>query len=167
MKQSRDISYDSRRRWIGLAGFLLLCVAVEIVAGLLTSVSVKDWYLSIRKPTWTPPGWMFGPVWTYLYLSMGVAAWFVWEQRTKHKINVAMLLFGAQLVLNMVWSGLFFGLQMPMFAFWEITLLWMAIIATLLAFWRIKRISGWLMVPYLLWVTYASALTLAIGRLNP
>ena len=154
-------------RWIVLAGFLLVCIAVEIVGGLLTSISVKDWYLTIRKPSWTPPGGVFGPVWTFLYLSMGVAAWLVWDRRNQQNIRPAMILFAIQLALNLTWSGLFFGLQSPMLASWEIVLLWLAILATLVTFWRARRLAGALLIPYIAWVSYASALTIAIWRMNP
>jgi len=176
--QSVDIEWSSNlskarfgnkrdRKWITLVAFLIVCLGVEFVAGLFTNLSVRDWYQTIEKPPWTPPGWVFGPVWTYLYLSMGFAAWIVWGQRAKQRVGTAMLLFGIQLALNLVWSGLFFGLQLPMVAFWEITLLWLAILATLISFWRIRRGAGLLLIPYLVWVTYASALNLAIWRLNP
>jgi tryptophan-rich sensory protein len=155
------------RKWTSLVVLLAVCLGAELVAGLLTNLSVRDWYLTLRKPEWTPPGWLFGPVWTYLYLSMGVAAWLVWERRTLCNIRTAMSLFAIQLLLNVVWSGLFFGLQMPMIAFWEIVLLWLAILGALLSFWRIRRLAALLMIPYLVWVTYASALTLAIWKLNP
>ena len=166
MTHTNETRAKRDRRWATLAGFMLLCVAVEIAAGLLTSLSVKDWYLTVQKPAWTPPSWVFSPVWTYLYLSMGFAAWLVWEQRRHRSVRIAMLLFAVQLTLNLIWSGLFFGLQMPMLAFWEIVLLWFAILATLSAFWRVRTLAGVLFVPYLAWVTYASALNLAIWQLN-
>ncbi|HUU46762.1 MAG TPA: TspO/MBR family protein [Acidobacteriota bacterium] len=157
----------SRERWVSLAVFVLVCLAVELVAGLLTDLSVRDWYLSLRRPIWTPPGWVFGPVWTFLYLSMAVAGWLVWQVRSVRYIRPALILFGIQLVLNALWSGLFFGLRNPMVAFWEILLLWFVIAVTLTMFWRIRRVSGLLFLPYLIWVTYATGLNFAIWRLNP
>ena len=127
---------------------------------------LDDWYASLRKPTWTPPNWIFGPVWSVLYVSMAVAAWVVWRKRQSVAVVVPLSLFMVQLALNLGWSVVFFGLQNPDGACIEIVLLWAAIVATLVAFWRVTATAGWLLVPYLGWVTFAVALNFAIWQLN-
>ena len=156
----------SNRSWMSLLAFIAICVAVEVVGGLLTSLSVKSWYQTISKPSWNPPSWIFGPVWTALYLSMAFAGWLVWKERVTRNIQVAMMLFGIQLFLNLLWSGFFFGLRNPMLAFFDIALLWMAILATAIAFWYIRPIAGILLTPYLAWVGFAAVLNFSIWRMN-
>jgi tryptophan-rich sensory protein len=120
----------------------------------------------LKKPTWNPPGWIFGPVWTALYLSMAVAAWLVWRRRPGVNITPAMLLFALQLILNLFWSVLFFGMRNPMLAFFEIILLWVAILLTTIACWRIRPKAGMLLLPYLAWVGFAALLNFSIWRMN-
>lgn len=139
-------------------------------AGLLGSIftagSVGGWYAALSKPAWTPPSAIFGPVWSALYLLMAVAAWLVWRRGGFAAHPAALGLFAAQLALNAGWSLVFFGLRMPGAAFAEILVLWALILATLIAFRRAAPLAGWLLAPYLVWVTFASALNLAIWRLN-
>lgn len=123
-----------------------------------------EWYRSLAKPSWTPPAWLFGPAWTVLYLSMAVAAWRVWR---KAGWAAPMRWWLVQLVLNAAWTPIFFGLRQPGWAFAEIVMLWIAIAVTMILFLRTVSWAGWLMGPYLLWVTFAAALNLAIWRLNP
>ena len=149
-----------------LVAFLLLCFGVAALGGYWTSVSVGDWYLTLRKPSWNPPGWVFGPVWTVLYAMMAVAAWIVWRHRGENGVTMALILFGIQLALNLAWSGLFFGLRNPLAGFIDIVALWLAIIATMIAFRRISTAAGVMLVPYLLWVSYAATLNLALWLLN-
>lgn len=158
----------NKARVVGLAVFLLLSLAAGALGGLWTAPATQPggWYSQIEKPSWTPPSWLFGPVWTALYVAMGVAAWLVWRRGGWEANRGALTLFFVQLVLNAAWSGLFFGLESPGLAMAEIVLLWMFILATLLAFWRVSRVAGLLLVPYLLWVTFASALNFAVWRLN-
>ncbi len=152
---------------LGLVGFLALTIAVEIVAGLATSSSVQTWYPSLKKAPWTPPGWVFGPVWTVLYVMMAVAAWRVWRYRKDdNRVPQALRLFYVQLTLNFLWSVLFFGLQLPLAGLIDIILLLTAIVLTTIAFGRIDRGAAWLMIPYALWVTYATTLNAAIWWLN-
>jgi tryptophan-rich sensory protein len=125
-----------------------------------------DWYASLAKPAWNPPGYVFGPVWTALYLLMGVAAWMVWRKEGFSGAPVALGLFLFQLALNALWSYLFFGLQRPGCALVEVIILWLAILATTLRFWRISSAAGVLMLPYLLWVGFATVLNLQLWRLN-
>ena len=158
---------DSKaRQLVGLAIFVAVCFAAAGVGSVFTASSVKDWYVSLRKPSWTPPGWLFGPVWTALYLTMAVAAWGVWRSAGLSGAPAAMVLFGVQLALNAAWSSLFFGLRSPEWALAEIVLLWLAIGATTVLFWRVRAWAGLLMLPYWLWVTFAAGLNYSIWRLN-
>ena len=125
-----------------------------------------EWYAGLQKPSWNPPNWIFGPVWTALYTTMAIAAWLVWKRGGFASQRVALSLFLAQLLLNALWSPLFFGLRQPALAFADIVLLWLALLGTVAAFWKARPIAGALLVPYLAWVTFASALNFAIWRIN-
>ena len=152
----------------GLVLILLvaICLGVAAVGGWVTAGSVADWYPSLRKPSWNPPAWVFGPVWTALYLSMAIAAWLVWRRVGWRGASRAMVLFGVQLALNAAWSPLFFGLRSPLAGLVDIVALWVAIAATLVAFIRIAPLAGALLVPYWLWVSFATSLNAAIWSLN-
>jgi len=147
---------------------LTLCIAVCLGAGwlgsLLTRPALMAWYEGLSKPSWTPPNWLFAPVWTILYLAMGVAAWLVWQQSSL--TAVPMQFFLLQLFLNVSWSAVFFRFRSSGWAFLEIAALWSAILLTVIAFLRTAPLAGWLMIPYLGWVSYAAALNFAIWRLN-
>ena len=149
--------------WLALVVLLILCFAVAGVGGLATAPSIPNWYAGLAKPSWTPPGWIFGPVWSVLYLSMAVAAWLFWR---RGDTVVPMMLFGIQLVFNAAWSWLFFGLHSPGAAFVDIAMLWMAIAATTAVFWRRSTLAVVLFVPYLIWVSFAAVLNFAVWRLN-
>jgi tryptophan-rich sensory protein len=125
-----------------------------------------EWYAGVAKPSWNPPNWIFGPVWSLLYTLMAVAAWRVWRKAGFRGAGQAMAAFGIQLVLNAAWSWLFFGLHRMDLAFVEILALWVAILATVIAFYRIDRTAAWLMAPYLAWVTFASVLNFTLWRMN-
>jgi tryptophan-rich sensory protein len=142
------------------------CFAAAAVGALFTNPNVPGWYANLDKPSWTPPSWVFGPVWSLLYLLMGVSAWQVWRKAGSRSAAVPLVLFGIQLVFNMAWSGLFFGLRRPGVALVGIVFLWFAILATTIAFWRRSAPAGWLMLPYLVWVSFAAALNVAIWNLN-
>ena len=157
---------DQRRPVVALVVSLAVCLGVQAVSGLLTAAGVRDWYPTLSKPSWTPPDWVFGPVWTALYVLMALAAWLVWRRLGWPRSRPALTLFAVQLVLNAAWSGLFFALQNPGAAFAEIILLWAAIAATLVAFARVSPAAAGLLVPYLLWVTYAAALNGTIWVMN-
>jgi benzodiazapine receptor len=146
--------------------FVVLCLASGGIGSIFTASSVKTWYPTLKKPTWTPPRWIFGPVWTTLYILMAVAAWLVLRTAGWHAAQAAMIVFFGQLFLNTIWSILFFGLKNPGAAFSEIVLLWLAILATIVLFFQQRALGGWLMLPYLGWVTYAAALNFTIWRLN-
>ena len=147
---------------------LTLCIVVCLGAGwlgsLLTRPALMAWYEGLSKPNWTPPNWLFAPIWTILYMAMGVAAWLVW--RRSGLTAAPMQLFLLQLLLNVAWSAVFFRFRSPGWAFVEIVTLWCAILLTAIGFGRTAPLAGWLMIPYLLWVSYAAALNFAIWRLN-
>lgn len=124
------------------------------------------WYAGLEKPFFNPPNWIFGPVWTFLYTAMAVAAWLVWRRRGERPVRLALVLYAAQLILNALWSWLFFGLHWMGVAFIEIVLLDAVILATLIAFWRAHRGAGALFVPYLAWVSFAAVLNFSLWWLN-
>lgn len=151
---------------VGLIIFIAICFGAAGLGAIATTSSVSGWYQTLAKPSWTPPAWLFGPVWSALYLMMAVAAWLVWRRRGLKGSSAAMTWFGLQLALNSLWSIIFFGLNQPGWAFVEIIFLWLAIAATLMAFRRISTAGAWLLVPYLAWSTFAACLNFAIWRLN-
>lgn len=153
------------RQIFGLVIFLAACYIAAWIGSQYTMPSIASgWYASLPRPAWTPPNWLFGPVWSVLYTLMAVAAWLVWRKRGVRGATVPLALFTMQLALNVGWSAAFFGQRLPGFGFAVVVLLWLAILGTLVAFWRVSRWAGILFVPYLLWVTYASTLTFAIWR---
>lgn len=154
------------RDWIALVIFVGICFAVAAIGSVFTAGSVKTWYPGLLKPAGTPPSWVFGPVWSTLYLLMATSAWLVWRQRDHEDVGLALTLFAAQLVLNGLWSYLFFGLRRPGAALIEIIVLLLAISATAVRFSEHSRLAFWLLTPYLAWVTYASYLNFGIWRLN-
>jgi translocator protein len=156
----------SGREWLVLAGFLAASFVVAAVGGMFTSAGMPDWYMGLEKPAFNPPSWVFGPAWTALYIMMAVAAWLVWKAPGFQGARAALTLYFVQLGLNLAWSGIFFALRSPGWALVEIVLLWVAIAATTRLFFRHSAAAGWLMVPYLGWVTFAAALNAAIWRLN-
>jgi len=153
-------------KWLVLAGFLALCLFAGYVGSLLTNQSVKSWYLTLQKPAGTPPDWVFPVVWTTLYIVMAVAAWLVWVEAGWYSAKQPLILFLAQLAMNVAWSAIFFNSRQPGFAFGWIVLLWLAILTTMIVFYAIKPLAGILLVPYIAWVTYASFLNFGIWRMN-
>lgn len=151
-----------------LVGFLLLSFSAAAIGSAATIPNLSPWYAELRKPPWTPPSSLFGPVWTVLYIMMSVAAWLVWRQRRAHPEDVRRALgcFLFQLGLNSAWSWMFFGLHQTGLAFSEILALWLMIAATILTFAKVSRTAALLMSPYLLWVSFAAVLNGAIHRLN-
>lgn len=158
--------YSRMQQAIGLIVAVAVCFAVAGVGGLITTPRIPGWYAQLAKPTWTPPGWIFGPVWTLLYLMMAIAAWLIWRRAGLLGARVPLALFMIQLVFNGLWTILFFGLQNPRAAVIDILLLWAAIFATLVVFWKRSMPAGVLLLPYLLWVTFAAALNVAIWQMN-
>jgi tryptophan-rich sensory protein len=148
---------------IGLGVWLALCLAAGGIGSLFTP---GEWYAALAKPDWTPPGVVFAPVWTALYVLMAIAAWLVWRQAGFARALIPLAVFIDQLLLNALWSFLFFGQQQPFWALVDIIALWLAILATSVLFSRVRPIAGALLLPYLGWVTFAAALNFEIWRLN-
>jgi tryptophan-rich sensory protein len=147
---------------------LIICIVLPNLAGLIgsvfTSSSVSTWYTTLVKPSFNPPGWVFGPVWTTLYILMGISLYLIWTN--KKRTNIALWMYGIQLVLNALWSFLFFGLRNPLAAFIEIIILWIAIVATIIYFYKISKPAAYLLIPYILWVSFAAVLNYSLFVLN-
>ena len=158
------VQVSAVRSALALAGWLALSFAAAAVGGFLLP---GEWYARLQKPAWNPPNWIFGRVWTALYTAMAIAAWLVWKRGGFAKQRVALSLFLLQLLFNALWSPCFFGLRNPALAFLDIMLLWLALLATVIKFGKARLLAGALLVPYLAWVTFASALNFALWRLNP
>jgi tryptophan-rich sensory protein len=154
------------RQFPALLVLILITATGATIGSMATMESLPVWYPALAKPAWNPPAWVFGPVWTVLYLMMAVAAWLVWLRRERAEVIPALGAYLLQLTLNTSWSLIFFGLHELGWAFVEIVALWGAIAVTLRSFWRVTPGAGWLFVPYLAWVTFAAALNFAIWRLN-
>jgi len=154
---------NAQQSW-ALAGFVILCLAVGGSSGYFTAAGVGAWYDGLVKPSFQPPKWLFGPVWTVLYILMAVAAWFVW--REAGLMNGAMALFALQLLLNFAWSFIFFSAHRIGLALADIAALWLALAATIYAFALVDVRAAWLLAPYIAWVSFASVLNLAVWRLN-
>jgi len=149
----------------------IVCLGVTFLApfvgSLFTRQAVSDWYVHLNKPFFTPPGWLFGPVWTVLYLLMAVAAFLIWQKGLADPIvKIALALYMLQLVLNALWTPIFFGAKMPLLAFIEIIFLWIAIILTIIAFFRVSKPAAILLAPYILWTSFAAVLNFALWWLN-
>jgi benzodiazapine receptor len=146
---------------------ILICQSAGLIGTVFTSASIPTWYVTLNKPFFTPPNWLFGPVWLTLYTLMGVAAFLVWQHGFQDpQVKRAVNIFGVQLILNALWSGAFFGLQSPLMGLIVIIVLWIAILATILRFFAISKTAGLLLIPYILWVSLAAALNGAIVILN-
>jgi tryptophan-rich sensory protein len=158
---------SAARQAAWLVMFVALCLGSGAMGAALTATTVGGWYQTLNKPTFNPPDWIFGPVWTALYIMMAVAAWLVWRRDGWRAACVPLGFFLVQLALNVGWSGLFFYLRRPDWAFAGIVLLWAAIAATAASFWHRSRPAAWLLAPYLAWTTFAGVLNLAIWKLNP
>jgi translocator protein len=154
-------------RWPGLVLSLALVALVSVVGSSWTDTGDDSWYAQLEQPAWEPPDWLFGPVWTVLYILMAVAAWLV-ARRGLHRadVQVALGLYTVQLALNLGWTGVFFGLEQPGWAVVEIVALLVVLLATIGAFARLSRLAAAMLVPYLLWIGYATALTAGIAALN-
>lgn len=152
--------------WAILAGLILLTIGVGWLAGLSTQAKIPTWYATLRKPDFTPPSWLFPVAWTFLYITMAIAAWHVWKLAASPGRTRGLVLFFVQLALNGAWSPAFFTAESPLLGMIVIVPLWLGVLATLVAFWRLDRVSGLLFVPYLAWVSFASLLNATILAMN-
>lgn len=159
--------FAPRLQVAGLVVTLAIVALAASLGGWLTSTSLDTWYDGLEKPSWTPSGAVIGSIWTMLYAMMGFAAWLVWRSAGMRVARVALALFGVQLVLNVGWSALFFGARSLTWGLVEIVVLWSAVLATTVAFWRHSRLASALMIPYLVWVAFATYLTFSVWQLNP
>ena len=157
------MSVSRRRDILGLAAFVVMCFGVSLLGGRATLPALAHWYPELAKPAWTPPNWVFGPVWTLLYPMLAVAGWLAWREGRSRGGTLVYLL---QLTLNAAWPFVFFGQQRIGWALLCIAALWLAILGTLVAFWRVSRGAAILLVPYLAWVGFAAALNAAIWWMN-
>ena len=155
-----------KKVWISLVIFILLCLVLEIVGNLLTKETVSTWYPTLAKPSWTPPDWIFGPVWSILYLMIAVAGWLIYRAEYSHKRTIALMLYGGQLALNFIWSFLFFSLRSPALGLIDIVLLCILISLTIIKAWPVRPLASLLLIPYLAWVLYATSLNVGIWLLN-
>ena len=153
------------KRVTRLIAAILICQLAGIIGSVFTTPSIPTWYAGINKPDFTPPNRLFAPVWTTLFLLMGISLYWIWEKGLK-KNKLAVYVFSAQLILNIIWSLLFFGLQNPYLAFIEIIILWIAILTTIILFYRISKKAGIMLIPYLVWVSIAAFLNYSVWVLN-
>jgi benzodiazapine receptor len=160
---------DSRLRDIvRLVVSIVVCQVAGGLGAIFTTPAIPTWYASLNKPPFNPPNWVFFPVWTTLYTLMGIAAFLVWRRGLGERpVRVALGIFGIQLVLNTAWSIIFFGLYSLFGAVIAIIFLWIAILINILTFWRISKVAGALLIPYIMWVSFAAILNISIWMLNP
>ena len=149
-----------------LLASLIIPLAVGGISGFFTVEAIPGWYRTIQKPEWNPPNWVFGPVWTTLYILMGIAMYAVWMRPRTEERQKALYLNAAQLIFNFFWSLIFFNLHAIGWALVEIVLLWLLIVWTMFAYDRVSKLSAWLLLPYIIWVTFATILNAAIWQLN-
>jgi tryptophan-rich sensory protein len=157
---------QTREVVFGLLSWLLLAYAAETI-GAIASIEARAFYGSLRQPAWAPPGWVFGPVWTALYTLMGIASWLVWRERDHVSRRAALALYLAQLAVNTLWSWLFFAWHLGAAAFVDIVLLLVLLVATIKLFWRVRPLAAALLLPYLCWVVFATALCGVVWRMSP
>ena len=147
---------------------IFICLFAGFIGSIFTSLSIPTWYATLTKPSFNPPSWIFAPVWTTLFVLIGISLYMVWNKGLQDKkVKISLFIFGVQLVLNVLWSFLFFGLHSPFYAFLEIIILWAAIVLTIVNFFKVSRTAGLLLLPYIFWVSFAAILTFSIWRLNP
>ena len=146
---------------------IIICQLAGLIGSLATTPAIPVWYASLRKPAFTPPSWLFAPVWIVLFLLMGCALFLVWRQDVSiPAVKSALVMFAVQLILNVLWSFAFFGLRSPLAGLVVICVLWIMIVATIIAFFKVSTIAGVLLIPYILWVSYAAVLNAAIFTIN-
>lgn len=145
---------------------ILIALSAGFIGSFFTTPSIASWYAFINKPSFSPPNWLFAPVWTLLYILMAIAAFLIWQKRDNLQTKPALMFYGIQLVLNTLWSIIFFGMKNPGLAFLEIIFLWLFILITLIKFYKINKTAGLLFIPYILWVSFALILNFAVWMIN-
>ena len=149
-----------------LISSLIICQLAGFVGSIFTTPAIPDWYASLEKPALNPPNWIFSPVWIFLYLLMGVTLYILWQNLPKIEAKIALVFFAVQLVLNILWSVIFFGLKSPMAAFFEIIVLWVFILLTMIKSSKVSKASVYLLLPYILWVNFAAILNFFLWQMN-
>ena len=160
------VTLTNRQKYLGLAAWLALSFTASAL-GAVATIRASEFYNQLVQPAWAPPSSVFGPVWTVLYALMGIAAWLVWQSGGLQKQRLALGLFFAQLIVNALWSWLFFAWSLGALAFADILLLIALVVATLFCFWRVRPLAGALLLPYLMWISFAAALNYSVWHLNP
>ena len=151
-------------KWIKLIVSILICQIAGIIGSIFTTPSITTWYADLQQPAFSPPNWVFGPVWITLYTLIGISLYLVWNK--KKNIKIPLTLFFIQLILNSIWSIIFFGLQNPFYALIEIIILWITILLTIINFYKVSKKAGLLLLPYIIWVSVATILNYYIWILN-
>ncbi|OGC42903.1 TspO protein [candidate division WOR-3 bacterium RBG_13_43_14] len=154
------------RSYIKLIISLLVCLGSGFIGSIFTTPRISTWYTTLQKPAFNPPNWLFGPVWTMLFILMGIALFIIWNKDNVPGARAAIFIFAVQLIFNILWSIVFFGLKSPIGGIFMIIILWILIVITIFFFYRQSLVAGVLLVPYLLWVSFASVLNIAIYLLN-
>ena len=149
-----------------LVASLIICQLAGFIGSLFTTPVIPTWYTTLNKPFFTPPNWVFSPIWISLFILMGISLFFVWRKPDHPKVKIAMISFSIQLILNTLWSAAFYGLKSPLLGLMDIVLLWMAILFTILNFFKVSKFAGVLLIPYLLWVSFATLLNFSLWILN-
>lgn len=155
-----------RIHYFRLIASLVICQLAGLTGSLFTAPAIPDWYANLEKPAFNPPNWIFSPVWICLYLFMGITLYILWQNLPKREVQVALIYFAIQLGLNVLWSVIFFGLKWPMVAFFEIIILWLFILLTMIKSSRVSKATIYLLLPYILWVNFAAVLNFFLWRLN-
>lgn len=163
----KEVGERSGMSWLALIGTVLVVELIGNIGSLATFRQITTWYAELTKPAFNPPSWLFGPVWTVLFASMGIAVYLVWRKGFDNElVRRAIGLFGIQLALNVLWSFVFFGWHQPFLAWLEIIVLWVAIVITIRMFQKVSLLAAWLMVPYAVWVAFAALLNFMVWKLN-
>lgn len=158
--------YQKKTQIVGLIIAILICLGAGGFGAMATTPEIDGWYKTITKPSWNPPAFIFGPVWTTLYILMGISVWLVWRRNDFKVTKIPLALFAIQLILNIAWSWIFFSWHQLGWAFVDIIALWIAILATILSFLKVSKQAGYLLLPYFAWVSFASVLNFTIWQLN-
>lgn len=166
-KQPLKGDFMRKENLINLAICIFICLLAGAIGSIFTYSAIPTWYAGLNKPTFNPPNWLFGPVWTLLYVLMGISLYYIAINPNKKERKIPMIIFGVQLGLNTLWSILFFGMHSPVMGFICIILLLISILASIILFYRVNKTAAYLLIPYILWVSFAAALNYAILLLNP